>query len=310
MPTLNRPAADAAVVGAGHSRNEATPQLPLDAALGYAMISWQVFPCCWQAERRKRPLTEHGFKDASCGPSVIIHWWRRWPQALIGVPTGRDGGFIVLDVDVKDGRYGFDALDALGFTILPETPMAHTPSGGLHLYFAIPEGVDLRNTAGKRGVGIGPGLDWRGSGGYVIAPSPGSGYTWDPLWNFETVALASVPQALLPREPERIAVARPIKPTTGLSPYAEAALDGACRRIIAAPAGEQESTLNSECFSLGTLAGAGAVPAEFARRTLTWAARQMPDHDPRWPWQARQIEGKVHRAFDAGMERPRQVRRA
>lgn len=284
---------------------------PLDAPLGYAQRGWQVFPCDWQGERRKKPLTEHGFLDASTDPATIAAWWRRWPEALIGLATGRASGFVVLDVDIKfPDRYGFDTLAALGFALLPETPMAHSESGGLHLYFATPDDVDLRNTEGKRGSGIGPGLDWRGSGGYVIAPSPGSGYAWDPHWNFDSVALAPVPQGLLPREREPIAVARPIKPTTGLSPYAEAALDSACRRIIVAPAGEQESTLHAECFSIGTLAGAGGIPAEFARRTLTWAARKMPDYDPRRPWRARQIEAKVNRSFAAGMRHPREARRA
>ncbi len=202
------------------------------------MSGWQVFPCFWQGERRKRPLTRHGFKDASGDPAEIIAWWDRSPQALIGTPTGCYNGCVVLDVDVKDRRYGFDTLDALGFAILPETPMAHTASGGLHLYFAPPAAVEIACTEGERGKGIGPGLDWRGAGGYVIMPSPGSGYSWDPHWNFETVGLAPAPAALLPREPQRLtAAARPVRPTTGLSPYAEAALDSACRRIIAAAAG-------------------------------------------------------------------------
>ena len=57
------------------------------------------------------------------------------------------------------------------------------------------------------------------------------------------------------REPERVEAPEPVKPTTGLSPYAEAALDSACRRIISKPVGEQESELNGESFSIGTLAG-------------------------------------------------------
>jgi hypothetical protein len=117
-----------------------------------------------------------------------------------------------------------------------------------------------------------------------------------------------VPEALLPREPERVEVAEPVKPTAGLSPYAEAALDSACRRIIAAPAGEQEATLNGEAFAIGTLAGAGAVPADFARRALAWAALRMPNHDPRRPWQPREVELKVERAFTEGLRRPREVR--
>src|SRR3954471_617174 len=184
--------------------------------------------------------------------------------------------------------------------------MVHTASGGLHLYLAIPPG-GLRNTGGARGRGIGPGLDWRGNGGYVIAPSPGSGYRWDPHWNLSTIALAEVPPALLPREPEGVASTKPVRPATGLSPYAEAALDSACRRIITAPAGEQEATFNGECFAIGTLAGAGAIPAEFARRALAWAAHQMPSHDRRRPWIGSEVDRKVERALAEGMRRPREA---
>jgi putative DNA primase/helicase len=222
------------------------------AALGYARRGWPVFPCHWQGERRKRPLIERGFHAATTDDEAQIRaWWRRWPDALIGVPTGRAIGAVVLDIDVKDdSANGFDSLDGLGVAIVPDTPMAHTASGGLHLYFAPPDGVDVRNTAGQRGSGIGPGLDWRGDGGYVIAPSPGSLYSWDPYWNLDTAPLARVPAVLLPRPPERMTpLARPVKPTTGLSPYAEGALDGACRRIIGAPGGQQESALNAETFA-------------------------------------------------------------
>jgi hypothetical protein len=103
---------------------------------------------------------------------------------------------------------------------------------------------------------------------------------------------------------------RPIRPTIGLSPYAEVALDGAARRVIAAPNGEQEATLNGECFAIGTLAGAGGIPADFARRVLIWAARQAPSHDPRRPWRSSELEERAKRAFDAGMRRPRELRRA
>jgi hypothetical protein len=95
-----------------------------------------------------------------------------------------------------------------------------------------------------------------------------------------------------------------------LSPYAEGALDRACRAIIGAPDGEQETTLNGEAFSIGTLAGAGAIPADFARRTLIWAAQRMPDFDCRHPWRTAEIVRKVNRAFEDGVRHPRERRRA
>jgi putative DNA primase/helicase len=283
----------------------------LDAALAYTRRGWPVFPCDWAGDRRKRPLTKHGLYDASRDPTIVAGWWQRWPQALIGVPTGAASGFVVLDVDVKrDRENGYDTLDDLGFSIFPETPMVHTASGGLHLYFALPAGVEIRNTEGAKGRGVGPGLDWRGDGGYVIVPSPGSGYFWDPTWNFDLTPLAAVPVKLLPQEAPRSSSNAPVKPTTGLSPYADAALDQACRNILAAPAGQQEATLNGECFAIGTLAGAGAIPVDFARRVLIWAGRRIPDQDPRRPWRAREIEAKVDRTFAHGLRRPREARNA
>jgi putative DNA primase/helicase len=260
----------------------------------------------------KHPLIEHGLHAATRDEQQIRDWWRRWPSALIGVPTGRGSGFIVLDVDIKRPEAnGFDTLATLGFAILPDTPMTHTPSGGLHLYFAAPDHPPIRNTNGVKGRGIGLGLDWRGEGGYVIVPSEGSGYHWDPHWSLDSALLAAVPAALHPREPERqVRANRPVRPANGLSPDAERALDSACRRILAAPAGEQEATLNGQAFRIGRFAGAGGIPSDFACRTLLWAARRIPDYDRRHPWGAAQLERKVNRAFLDGVQRPREVRHA
>jgi hypothetical protein len=279
------------------------------AARRYAEHDFRVFPCASHGGRRKWPLTSNGFHDATTDPAQIDEWWRRWPDALIGYPTGEKS--VVLDVDVKDPRAnGLDTLAELGFGILPDTPIAHTSSGGLHLHFDVPDPA-LRNTAGMRGRGIGAGLDWRGVGGYVILPSPGSGYSWDAALNFKTTPLAPVPETLRPREPERPAVSRPAPPSSGLSRYAEAALDSAGRAIAAAPNGEQEATLHRECFSIGTLAASGAIPEGFARRALLFAAQGMPSYTsskggrPRRPWHPAEISRKVDRSFASGIAHPR-----
>jgi hypothetical protein len=72
----------------------------------------------------------------------------------------------------KTDRDGRKTLATLGFTRLPLTPAVETASRGLHLYFALPDGGEIRNTAGWRGRGIGDGLDWRGEGGYVMPLHP------------------------------------------------------------------------------------------------------------------------------------------
>lgn len=150
---------------------------PGAAALEYVQRrGWPVFPCRWRGKARKRPLTLRGLHDASRDPGQIRCWWEQWPEALIGLPTGHATA-IVLDVDRKNGIDGLDTLDELGAAILPETPLAHTASGGLHIYFQAGR-TPIRNTAGARGRGLGRGLDIRGDGGYVIVCAlTGVGYT-------------------------------------------------------------------------------------------------------------------------------------
>jgi hypothetical protein len=279
------------------------------AALTYSWRGWPVFPCRVE-NGNKRPLVKEWQHVASTDEQQIREWWpRRFPHAAIGVPTGHGGArFVVLDIDVKRAQdNGFDTLAELGHAVLPDTPMVHTPSGGLHLYFD-PGDRLIRNTAGKKGRGIGRGLDVRGDGGFVVVPGPGSGYRWDPVYKIDHLPLALAPDWLVAPEPDHhYSGGRPVHPSAGLSPYAEMALDRACRRIIAAPVGEQEITLHSEAFAIGTLAGARGIPADFARRTLLWAARQICDYDPRRPWRPEEVERKVNRAFDRGLQHPRKA---
>ena len=140
---------------------------------------------------------------------------------------------------------------------------------------------------------------------------PGSRYWWDPVANFDTVPLAPVPAKLRPAEPVRHQECD--RPSTsnvdGLSLYGEIIIDLACREIIGAPGGAQEITLNGECFSIGTLVASGEAPEWFARKMLMWAAVRMPDHDPHRPWVHKDLEKKVDAAFEAGLRRPRSVRR-
>ena len=284
--------------------------MPLvSCALDYAARRFRIFPCNWRSGPKfKHPLVADWDEVATTNPQQIEAWWINRPQALIGAATGAASGFVVLDVDVKDpAAYGFDSLDELGFAVLPDTRMAHTASGGLHLHFD-PGDHGIRNTAGKKGRGIGAGLDWRGTGGFVILPSPGSGYSWDPHYGVNC-PLAAVPPELLPREREaRLEPAKPVERADGLSAYAEAAVTSACRNIVHAGGGTQEDTLHRECFAIGTLAGAGAVPEGWALRMLLQAAAGIRDYDTRRPWRAGELEDKVTTSFNRGLSHPRSER--
>lgn len=161
----------------------------LSAALEYATrYQWRVFPAWWPHDGRcacgtgcgksaaKHPLTRSGVHDASTDPDVIRTWWARWPLANVAIATGRASGLVVIDLDVRPGKDGRASLRSIG--PMPLTATARTGSGGLHLYYAHP-GVDVPNSAGR----VGPGIDVRGEGGYVLAPpsrhASGGTYSWE-----------------------------------------------------------------------------------------------------------------------------------
>lgn len=165
---------------------------PLEAALDYASRGWGVFPiyenklgicACGKPECRnqaKHPRNSDGLTGASTDPALIERWWRKWPNASIGIATGTLSGLWVLDIDPKDG--GVERLAQLEAEHgpLPVTMEAITGSGGRHLFFQ--QRDDFRNSQGKNGGAFGVGIDTRGQGGYVVAaPSvhiSGSQYRW------------------------------------------------------------------------------------------------------------------------------------
>ncbi len=46
---------------------------------------WAVFPC---VSNEKKPLTTHGFKDATRSHFRAAQWWSQNPNANIGIATG------------------------------------------------------------------------------------------------------------------------------------------------------------------------------------------------------------------------------
>lgn len=135
-----------------------------DAAVAYARAALAVFPC---VPGEKRPLTRHGLSDATTDLSRVAGWWRRWPEANIGLATGLPGGFDVLDIDVHPGGSGFPALRRARQAGLVDgwAVLVRSPSGGVHLYFPVDPDREQRPWALPR-----QHVDFRGAGGYVIAP--------------------------------------------------------------------------------------------------------------------------------------------
>lgn len=113
------------------------------------------------------------FQERIATEDEIREGFRKYPNANVGIITGRISNLAVLDIDGQKGR---DNLAALGYEI-PETLMVETGGGGEHHYFAYPpDGV--ANSAGK----IAPKVDVRGDGGLVVAPpsmhASGRRYRW------------------------------------------------------------------------------------------------------------------------------------
>lgn len=183
----------------------------------------KIFPCreCDSPNgKRKAPYTSNGFKDASNDTETIREWQIRWPDALIGLPTGAVNGVFVIDLDLdaakgKDGLHEWELLAAGHEPI--ETFTVKTPRGGRHIYFNHRDG--LKNSTDKIAVGI----DTRGEGGYVIYPSPGSGYEIEV-----DAPLVDVPEWIISmlNPPRQAPTPRPVVnfPTTNTGEDVQAAL--------------------------------------------------------------------------------------
>ena len=180
----------ASLVEAGlavNPRSDATGAL--DAALGYLARGWSVIPV---QPRGKRPLVPWlEFQQRSPSTQEAREWWTRWPDANVAVVTGAFSGVVVLDVDVEHGGRESLAHFEREHGALSDTVEGVTGSGGRHVYFAHPGGV-VHNR-----VGIDPGIDLRGDGGYVVAPPSihpsGGSYRWLPGHEPGAVELAVLP---------------------------------------------------------------------------------------------------------------------
>jgi hypothetical protein len=117
--------------------------------------------CCDGLHRR-------GVTDALSDPLAVGDVWRAHPRANIGIATGH-----VVDVIDQDGTAG-----AVSWLRLPLPPdvlgVVSTPrAGGVHRYIAA--------SGSGNGARIAPGIDYRGRGGYVVAPPSvveGRRYGW------------------------------------------------------------------------------------------------------------------------------------
>ncbi|MFF5291864.1 bifunctional DNA primase/polymerase [Paractinoplanes globisporus] len=247
----------------------------------------------------KHPRLHHGLRDASRAPAAVAGWWRRWPQANIGLVTGTV--LDVCDIDTNDGLHAvLDLLDVAR----PPGPLIRT-GAGWHLWYAA-DGLPSR-------VGLLPGVDWRGRGGLVVAPpsrhASGARYTFQQPWHLHLALPACPPQLRTLVQPPPPGAPRGDRLIADLDRYTQAALDGELQRIRNAPrptvrsgrritAGGRNNALNIAAFRLGQLAARGPMDEAAVRRHLADTAMAAG-------LGREETERTIASGWEAGLRQPR-----
>ena len=260
------------------------PVLPVHTAVG-GVCSCRRSGC---DRPGKHPRLRHGLTEATTDPVRLEMWWARWPDANIGLRTG-----IVMDVADIDTIEGWHGLRHLLGGAMPAGPRVRTGGGGWHVWF--------QPTGNGNRVRLLPGLDWRGAGGYVLAPpsrhASGAGYTWliRPGRDLPRAlrALTGLIEGPPPVGPPPRPVARPER-------YAAVALEAEVDRVARAPVGTRNDTLNRAAFALGRLVAAGMLDAWTVRSELDRAARQAG-------LGRAEVSRTIRSGLTAGQESPRRV---
>ena len=292
----------------------------LNAALRLA-LTFPVFPVAIYRNGdkvAKTPITPRGFKDATHDPAQIERWWTDNPAAAIGLATGHSlpSGrlLLVIDIDLPNTRNagkpaGMAALRLLN-TIGAHTPTrtARTGSGGMHLYYSMPRSTNITIGQNLRINGQSCAIDWRGRGGYVVAPPspyPGGSYRWalPSPWTAQTIQPA--PDALLALLARREATSDAVKRIeAALSTdahqraYGYKALSNACNAIDNSAVGTRHSTLNTQAYCIGKLIAGGCLDESEAEAALTEAALRSGK-------EAHEVRRTIRGAFKAGAAQPR-----
>jgi hypothetical protein len=305
-----------------------TAATPADAALALAALGHLVFPthglrsladqdgrlvctcgnaACSRPGKHPASVAPRGLVDATTSPQRLEAWFRKADSHFnVSIRTGRASGLLVIDVAAS----AVPALKALHEKDgLPETLLARTGNGGLHLFYRYPPSGRWPNTRGL----LGRGIDTRGEGGWVIAPPSlhvsGKPYAWENL-----VPPAEAPSWLLARlRPGRVLDrAEPTVPTEHLADVLSDATATAPE-----PAPDIQSQLDPYTVAMGDVVGEDVRPAlsayaaELARarlvdETLIALVRRMNDQNCRPPLSSDEADELGYGALAA--EHARQAR--
>lgn len=247
----------------------------LEIALELCFAGLPVFPCAVnKAPAIPKKAGGRGFLDASADETEVRRLFALVPRAkLVGVPTGPDSGFDVLDLDYRHGAGAWELENAHR---LPRTRVHTTLNGGRHMLFRHAHGV--RNSASKKT--LAPGVDVRGDGGYIIHP-PSLGYAvhddtpivdW-PDWLL-TLVLATLESERPPERPRSDAA--PIE-------IAEKRIKGFVRSVLDRMAGMQEGTKHTTLRKTARILGGVQAMAGFSdEQAVSWLTEKMPSTVQNW----------------------------
>jgi hypothetical protein len=241
-----------------------TSKLPLpEAAARYAAGGIPVFPC---VPGEKSPLTEHGFHDATTRLSRVRSWWAWMPLANVGIPTGAASGIDVVDIDWYPTASGFALYNRARHAHLTVgwSALVRTPSGGIHAYYPADPDHGQQSWSAPR-----VHVDFRGDGGYIVAPPSLIGTT-QPQTGYALIAAAK--RAASPVDAETLHSFLDPLPAPTVPPRQQHALDvdGLARWVAARGEGERNRAL----FWAACRAAETGLSAEELHAVLGPAAQQ------------------------------------
>lgn len=243
----------------------------------------------------KHPRIKEWSVNATSDKKQIIEWFNSWPDMNIGIATGPESGVVVLDVDGAKGKRSLLSCPPIPYTAIVKSGV------GLHYYFEPPEGAYIKTLAG-----VLPGLDSRGSGGYVCAPpslhSRGYRYEW-----LQATDIASVPQwwldlVIKPKQIEKHEIKFDVKLTDHqIDAYGRVALENELAILYSTPIGQglRNTNLNRASFSLYQLVAGGILKEELVENCLMDAAINGMQMDP-----AEALK-TINSGKKGGMQKPR-----
>ncbi|MEV4734701.1 bifunctional DNA primase/polymerase [Saccharopolyspora sp. NPDC049426] len=277
-------------------------------ALQTAGAGHWVFPL---RPRSKKPAVSAWETAATTDPERITAWWRRAPYN-VGIACG-PSHLLVIDLDTPhdspttnagEHRTGRDVLAVLaekaGEPFPADTYTVATPSGGQHLYFAAPDEPELRCTVGQ----LGPLVDTRGAGGYVVAAG-------SVLREGRYRLHYDAPIAPLPQWITGLVTPHPVSESSDLrltperaAAYVAAVLRGETEAVARAVTGQRHHALLRAAGALGRLVGGQELDYAVADNTLRQAVER---HLGRDGFTTDEADTTIRAGLAWGIQRPRRI---